>query len=183
MILPTCRIIPLTRYQFFVFEVPQDDVRTSTYVVAHGPQSFDRKKMRGVLGLDNERLWNEKDCEYRASEENLFGQDRSKMDVAWSGLSGLVPEDASIGVSMGPIVERHKEMLVAADAAVVRLRHRLLESVRRHEAGQDPFGLNIADYSKVRSLADTNVAVGDRWQNLLPHNMSLAKKERELSPA
>jgi phthalate 4,5-dioxygenase oxygenase subunit len=93
-----------------------------------------------------------------------------------------VPEDASIGVSMGPIVERHKEMLVAADAAVVRLRHRLLESVRRHEAGQDPFGLNIADYSKVRSLADTNVPIGDRWQNLLPHNLSLSK-ERELSSA
>jgi phthalate 4,5-dioxygenase oxygenase subunit len=183
VIFPVCRIIPLTRYQFFVFEVPQDDVRTSTYVIAHGPQSFDRKKMFGVLGLDNDRLWNEKDCEYRVSEENLFGQDRSKMDVAWSGLSGLVPEDASIGVSMGPIVERDKEMLVAADAAVVRLRHRLLESVRRHEAGQDPFGLNIGDYSKVRSLADTNVPANERWQDLLPHNMSLATKKRELSPA
>jgi hypothetical protein len=55
--------------------------------------------------------------------------------------------------------------------------------VRRHEAGQDPFGLNIADYSKVRSLADTNVPIGDRWQNLLPHNLSLSKKERELSSA
>jgi hypothetical protein len=84
VIFPVCRIIPLTRYQFFVFEVPQDDVRTSTYVIAHGPQSFDRKKMFGVLGLDNDRLWNEKDCEYRVSEENLFGQDRSKMDVACS---------------------------------------------------------------------------------------------------
>jgi phthalate 4,5-dioxygenase len=183
VILPTCRIIPLTRYQFFVFEVPQNDLRTSTYIIAHGPQSFDREKMRGVLGLDNERLWNEKDCEYRATEDNLFGQDRSKMDVAWSGLSGLVPEDASIGVSMGPIVERHKEMLVAADAAVVRLRQRLLESVRRHEAGQDPFGVNIADYSKVRSLADTNIAAGEHWQDLLPHNMSLATGKRELSPA
>jgi phthalate 4,5-dioxygenase len=183
VILPTCRIIPLTRYQFFVFEVPQNDVRTSTYIIAHGPQPFDRKKMLGVLGLDNERLWSEKDCEYRATEENRFGQDRSQMDVAWSGLSGLVPEDASIGVSMGPIVERHKEMLVAADAAVVRLRQRLLESVRRHETGRDPMGLNIEDYSKVRSLADTNVAAGERWQDLLPHNMSSATKKRELSPA
>jgi len=66
---------------------------------------------------------------------------------------------------------------------VVRLRHRLLESVRRHEAGQDPFGLNIGDYSKVRSLADTNVPANERWQDLLPHNMSLATKKRELSPA
>ena len=97
--------------------------------------------MRGVLGLDNERLWSEKDCEYRVSEENLFGQDRSKMNVAWSGLSGLVPEDASIGVSMGPIVERRKEMLVASRRRGGSLAvHRLLRAlVRRHEAGLDHF--------------------------------------------
>ena len=182
VILPTCRIIPLTQYQFFVFEVPQDDTRTSTYIVAHGPKPFDRDKMKVVLGLNNERLWNEKDCEYRATEENLFGQDRSNMDVAWSGLSGLVPEDASIGVSMGPIVERHKEMLVAGDAAVVRLRERLLDSLRRHEAGQDPLGLTIADYSKVRSLADTNVPDGERWQSLLPHNLGPSEEKRVLAP-
>lgn len=104
------------------------------------------------------------------------------MDVAWSGLSGLVPEDASIGVSMGPIVERHKEMLVAGDAAVVRLRERLLDSLRRHEAGQDPLGLTIADYSKVRSLADTNVPDGERWQSLLPHNLGPSEEKRVLAP-
>ena len=31
VILPTGRIIPITQYQFFVFEVPQDDYKTSTY--------------------------------------------------------------------------------------------------------------------------------------------------------
>ena len=98
------------------------------------------------------------------------------MHETWSGLAGLVEEDASIGVSMGPIVERHKEMLVAADSAVVRLRARMLESVRLHEAGQPPLGLTIADYSKVRSLADTNLAKGQRWQTLLPNNMGMPRK-------
>ena len=69
------------------------------------------------------------------------------------------------------VVERHKEMLVAADAAVVRLRNRLLDSVRLYQAGKDPLGVNIEDYSEVRSLADTNVREGERWQNLLPNNM------------
>ncbi|HWM47607.1 MAG TPA: Rieske 2Fe-2S domain-containing protein [Xanthobacteraceae bacterium] len=176
VILPTGRIIPLPQYQFFVFEVPQDDVRTSTYIIAHGPKPFDRAKMRAVLGLDNERLWNERDCEYRATAENRYGQDVARMGETWSGLSGLVPEDASIGVSMGPIVERHKEMLVAADSAIVRLRARLLESVRLHMAGKPPLGLMIEDYSKVRSLADTNVAKGQRWQELVPDNMGPARK-------
>jgi len=151
-------------------------VKTSTYIIAHGPRSFDRAKMRDVLGLNNPKLWTEKDCEYLATPENRFGQDLGRMHETWSGLAGLVEEDASIGVSMGPIVERHKEMLVAADSAVVRLRARMLESVRLHEAGQPPLGLTIADYSKVRSLADTTLAKGQRWQTLLPNNMGMPRK-------
>jgi len=181
VILPTGRIIPITQYQFFVFEVPQDDYRTSTYIVAHGPKPFDREKMKSVLGLDNPKLWNEHDCEYLATRQNRYGQDLSRMGETWSGLPGLLPEDASIGVSMTPIVERHKELLVAADGAVVRLRHRLLESVRLHESGQAPLGLSIADYSKVRSLADTNIPVGEPWQPYLPHNLGTGK--RSMAPA
>jgi phthalate 4,5-dioxygenase oxygenase subunit len=182
VIFPTGRIIPITQYQFFVFEVPQDDFKTSTYIVAHGPKPFDRDKMRAVLGLDNTRLWNEGDCEYLATPENRFCQDLSRMNETWSGLAGLVPEDASIGVSMGPIVERHKETLVAADAAVVRLRVRLLESIRLSEAGEDPLGLAIPDYSKVRSLADTAIPKTGRWQDLLPDNMG-SGRQKELLPA
>jgi phthalate 4,5-dioxygenase oxygenase subunit len=176
VILPTGRIIPIAQYQFFVFEVPQDDYKTSTYIVAHGPKPFDRDKMKAVLGLDNPKLWNESDCEYLATRENRYGQNLSRMADTWSGLPGLVPEDASIGVSMTPIVERHKELLVAADSAVVRLRHRLLESVRLSESGQLPLGVAIPDYSKVRSLADTNIPQGEPWQPHLPYNLGLGKK-------
>ncbi len=183
VILPTGRIIPIAQYQFFIFEVPQDDFKTSTYIVAHGPKPFDRAKMRVVLGLNNEKLWTERDSEYLATPENRFGQDVSRMGETWSGLEGLVPEDASIGVSMGPIVERHKEMLVAADSAVVRLRNRLLDSLKLHGAGKNPLGLSITDYSKVRSLADTNVAKGKRWQELLPDNLGNTQdiKTKELA--
>lgn len=87
VIMPTCRIIPLREYQFFVFEVPQDDHKTSTYLVAHGPRPFDRAKMRAVLGLDNEKLWSERDCEYRATEDNNWFQDRGRIDETWSGLA------------------------------------------------------------------------------------------------
>ena len=61
------------------------------------------------------------------------------------------------------------------------LRHRLLESVRLHESGQAPLGVSIADYSKVRSLADTNIPAGEPWQSYLPHNLGTGK--RSMAPA
>jgi len=176
VIMPVCRIIPLREYQFFVYEVPQDDEKTSTYIIAHGPKPFDRVKMKAVLGLDNDKLWRESDCEYRATEENRWFQDRERINETWSGLAGLVPEDSSISVSMGAIVERQKEVLVAADAAVVRLRERLLDNLRRFQAGEEPLGLSIADYSRVRSLPDTNVPEDERWQDLLVHNLGTSSK-------
>ncbi|MDB5534012.1 MAG: hypothetical protein JWO28_2327, partial [Hyphomicrobiales bacterium] len=177
--MPTGRIIPLAQYQFFLFEVPADDYWTNTFLICHGPKPFDRAKQKSVLGLDNEKLWNERDCIYQATPDNLYCQDRSQMDVTWSGLTGLAPEDASISVSMGPIVDRENETLVAADAAVVRLRDRVLENLRRVEAGEEPMGLSIADYSKVRSFPDTNVPKGERWQDLVPDNLGLGGKKLE----
>jgi hypothetical protein len=52
--------------------------------------------------------------------------------------------------------------------------------VRRHEAGGTPFGLDIADYSRVRSLPDTNVPAGGRWQDHLPDNMGLGPRRPEM---
>lgn len=60
--------------------------------------------------------------------------------------------------------------MVAADRAVMHLRARLLESVRRNEAGEDPIGLGV-HYTTVRALTDTTVPVGDRWQDLVPGNI------------
>jgi phthalate 4,5-dioxygenase oxygenase subunit len=74
-------------------------------------------------------------------------------------------------VSMGPIVDRTKEHVVAADRAVLHLRARLLESVRRHEDGLDPIGLDIVDYTRVRSLPDTTIPVDEAWQSLVPGNV------------
>ncbi len=91
VIMPVLRIIPLREYQFFVFEVPQDDYRTSTYIVCHGPKPFDREKMKVVLGLTDERYWHEGDFDYRATPENLWFQDRSRIDETWSGMTGLIP--------------------------------------------------------------------------------------------
>jgi phthalate 4,5-dioxygenase oxygenase subunit len=179
VMMPTGRIIPAPAFQFYVFEVPQDDFKTSTYLICHGDKPVDREDIKRIMGMDDERFWREEDCEFRASWDDNLGQNRRAMDEDWTGFSGIEQEDAIIAISMGPIVERHKEVLVAADMAVVRLRERLLESVRRNEAGQDPLGLTVTDYTPVRAVADTVITQDDRWQDQAPGNMGVSQKSME----
>jgi hypothetical protein len=48
--------------------------------------------------------------------------------------------------------------------------------VKLNESGKPPLGLEIADYSRVRSLADTNIPKGESWQPHLPNNLGISRK-------
>lgn len=133
MTFPTARIIPAQAFQSFVFETPQNDNSTATYLVVPGSKPIDRADIVGVLGLGNKRFWNKQDWGFRTSWDNKMFQDRRAMERNWTGFGGIEQEDAVLAVSMGPIVDRSKEFLVAADKAVVPLRERLLKCVRRPE--------------------------------------------------
>lgn len=171
---PTGRLIPANAFGFYVFEIPQDDFVTSTYLVFDSPTPLDREEIIDTMGLADTGFWNDEDCNFRASWDDRLGQDRAAMRRNnWSGYGGIEQEDAIIALSMGAIVDRSKEYLVPSDEAVIRLRRRLLESVRRNEAGEDPIGLDIEDYSKVAAVADTVIAKGARWQDLAPDNLGL----------
>ena len=175
VILPLGRIIPAPAFQLYVFEVPQHDGRTSTYLVNHGPHPVPRAEIMRIMGLDNTTFFDDESCQFEATWADRLGQDRAAMKESWSGFSGIEQEDLIMALSMGPVVDRTKETLVAADRAVVHLRRRLLESVRLHEAGELPIGLDIADLSSVQALCDTVVPVGERWQALLAGNMETAE--------
>ncbi|WP_345412096.1 Rieske 2Fe-2S domain-containing protein [Pseudonocardia xishanensis] len=170
--LPVGRIIPAPAYQFFVFEVPQNDYVTSTYIITHGNKPIDRGEIIRIMGL-KEPFWNDQDCNFRADWSNGMGQDRAKMATNWTGFDGIEQEDAILAVSMGPILDRTKEHMVAADRAVIHLRARLLESVQRHEKGESPISHEIVDYTPVRSLPDTVIREGERWQDLVPGNSTV----------
>jgi phthalate 4,5-dioxygenase oxygenase subunit len=171
--LPVGRIIPAAAFEYFVFEVPQDDTSTSTYIVVHGDKPIDREQILDIMGI-RPPFWDEKTCEWEASWANGLGQDRSRMARNWTGLSGIEQEDVIQALSMGPIVDRTKEHMVAADRAVLHLRARLLESVRLCEAGEDPIGVGV-DLHAVRSLPDTTVPVDVDWQSLVPANVSAGR--------
>lgn len=178
VMLPTGRIIPANAFQFYVFEVPMHDEMTATYLVFHGPEPQDRQLIIDTMGLADPRFWNDTDCCFRASWDDRLGQDRASLDRNWSGFAGIEQEDAVIAMSMTPIVDRTKEYLVPSDEGVIRLRRRLLESVALNEAGKDPLGLDIEDYSGVAAIPDTVIPKSARWQDLAPGNMGSGDSRR-----
>ena len=53
-------------FQFFVFEVPQDDEWTSTYLLCHGPKAIARADVRRALRQQSQAL-----CQERAPRRSF----------------------------------------------------------------------------------------------------------------
>lgn len=79
---------------------------------------------------------------------------------------------------MTPIVDRTKEYLVPSDEAVIRLRRRLLDSVALNEAGGNPLGLTVEDYSNVVAVPDTVIPKSADWTDLARGNSETGRTVR-----
>ncbi|MGU7770043.1 Rieske 2Fe-2S domain-containing protein [Burkholderia sp. MR1-5-21] len=172
-IVPYGRIIPAPAFQFTVLEVPEDDTHTSTYIVVHGDVPVTEDKIVELLGLNDPKYYDRKNCTFTASWADSFGQNRELMKENWTGLRGVEVEDASIGLSQGPLYDRSREHLVPADQAVVRVRRVLMDSVRRVMENRPPLALGL-DLRGV-SACDRQLEDGAAWQDLLPsHRQAVA---------
>lgn len=165
-IVPYGRVIPAPAFLFTVFEVPEDDTHTSTYIVVHGGAPVSYEKIIELLGLDDARYYDRDTCAFSANWANAFGQSRERMVDSWTGLRGVEVEDAAIALSQGPLYDRSKEHLVPADQAVVRVRRVLLDSVRRVMQDKPPIGVGV-DMRGV-GACDAELEDGASWQALLP---------------
>ena len=161
--MPYVRIIPAPSFFFHVFEVPDSDVRTSTYITIHGYAPVDREKIIKLLGLDDHALLESaRPAISPRAGRDRFGQNREAMKRDWGGLGGVEKEDAVMSLSMGPIFDRTQEHLVAADQAVVRLRRRLLDCVKMVEAGEEPLGATKEDLTDISCTSDA--PLDQPWQ-------------------
>ena len=175
-VMPTGRIIPGPENDFWVWETPDDDYVTSTFIAAYSDKPLSREYLLGILGLHDSRFYDEKNGNFLVSWDNGFLQDRDGMRTNWTGFQGIEVEDAAIALSYGPLFDRSKENLVTADLAVVRLRRRMLENVRRVEAGEDPLGVGVADMTMVAAPA-VDVSSTTQWQDLAPFHRQLEAAE------
>jgi phthalate 4,5-dioxygenase oxygenase subunit len=90
-----------------------------------------------------------------ANKYNDYLMDRAaqKAGKTFSGVEGIGIQDASLQESMGPVVDRTKENLVATDNGIIMARHRLLRAVKAFaEKGVAPPGIDSA-HQKVRSAS------------------------------
>ncbi len=171
-VLPTTALIPRpldpdqhTHVQIFV---PVDDENTMFYglYVSQDGRAVStaamREKMRGRPQIDLDERWFK-----RSGIADWFDQDRAAMKAGdWSGIHGIPQQDMACQESMGPIVDRTLEHLGSSDIAIIRMRRRMLESVRRMRDGGTPIGLHtLLPYGRIRSEQKI-IPIDQPWQSV-----------------
>ena len=139
------------------FWVPIDDencwVFTFDYHPVRALSASELQAMREGHGVHNEYV----PGTYRplANKDNdyLMDRDAQRRGDTFSGVKGIAMQDASLQESMGPIVDRSKERLVATDVGIMKARHMLrAAAVALRDSGATPPGVDPAHH-RIRSFA------------------------------
>lgn len=149
--------------------VPVDDERTIFYGVFFSQdgspvdEAETRRKHHITPGVDLDRNW------FRlAHTGNWFNQDRAAMKdgTSWTGIEGFSNQDMACQESMGPIVDRTAEHLGTSDIAIIRMRRRMLEAVRRFQNGEPLIGLDPdLPYERIRT-EQLIIPIDQPWQTV-----------------
>ena len=89
------------------------------------------------------------------NKDNDYQMDRDAQSrgESFSGVWGIAMQDASLQESMGPIVDRTKELLVSTDIGIIKARRKLRKAAEAlRDSGVNPPGVNPAHH-RVRSAA------------------------------
>ncbi len=78
-------------------------------------------------------------------------QRRNVGPVGYTGIEGIAMQDAAMTSSMGPILDRSNERLGSTDAAVIRVRRRLLAAIEAYSRGATPPAVDDPEAYRVRS--------------------------------
>jgi phthalate 4,5-dioxygenase len=173
LVFPTTTFIPrtldTTKHGIVQIFAPIDDERTMHYSVLFSLNGspVDTEQRRGAWcarpGIDLDRVWFPS-----VTEENSWKQDREAMrsGESYVGIKGLAMQDLACQESMGSIVDRTQEHLGTSDVAIIRLRRRLIEGIRRLEAGEPLIGQDTEiSYGDIRSEQRT-IGMNEPWQQV-----------------
>ena len=162
---PFTAIIPFGDLQNVQIFVPIDDEHTYQYDVkcSFSGSLPDRVTVTNSIGPTDGDFGTDR------NRENNWGQDREAMkSFSFTGIKIIRNQDTAVQESMGPLYDRSKEHLGVSDTAIIRMRRRMLDSVRAFtEHGAAPLALDKAfDYGDI--IAVEGMLPLDRpWQTLL----------------
>jgi phthalate 4,5-dioxygenase len=139
------------------FFIPKDDENCWTWSFDYRVSSplepelvEDMRKGAGIHTVVDPRTFRplaNKDNDY------LIDREAQRRGRTYSGVAGFAIQDSSLQESMGPIIDRSRENLVATDRGIVMARRALLKAAKAlAEHGTEPPGVNPA-HQRVRSAA------------------------------
>ncbi|MGH3366543.1 MAG: Rieske 2Fe-2S domain-containing protein [Nocardioidaceae bacterium] len=137
--------------------VPIDDENCWVYTFDYHPTraltQTEQQAMMDGYGVHSENI----PGTYRpvANKDNDYLMDREaqRRNEHFSGIKGIAMQDASLQESMGPIVDRTKERLVATDSGIIKARQKLRRAaIALAEQGASPPGVD-PEHHRVRSVA------------------------------
>ncbi|MFN2460380.1 MAG: Rieske 2Fe-2S domain-containing protein [Candidatus Velthaea sp.] len=148
--------------------VPVDDEHTMFYdfFFTQDGAALDevalRRELKAEPGADLDSRWFR-----RGSVENGWNQDRAAMKRgSWLGIEGFQNQDMACQESMGTVVDRTREHLGTSDVAIIRLRRRMLDAVRRFQNGKPLIGHeNPIAYERLRSEQKV-IPIEQPWQTV-----------------
>lgn len=119
------------------FTVPMDDEHSIFFFLEFRRTGVDIENTPLLRGCTDMANW---PPGVPGNAENNWGQDREAMkDGHFTGFpQHILTEDLVVVTSMKPIVDRSKEMLNAADAAIVNVRRSVLQAVGEFVNGEVP---------------------------------------------
>jgi phthalate 4,5-dioxygenase len=153
MLMPFHKIISSIPHAAHVW-APIDDENTMLYSVDFHPSrpltEDDMARSKAGLGIHTENIPGTDHAVRNRANDYLIDRAKQASGASYTGMTGFGTQDCAIQESMGPIADRTAEHLLACDAAIVKIRRLLLQTLKDHDAGKLLPGMDPASY-RVRS--------------------------------
>jgi phthalate 4,5-dioxygenase len=139
------------------FWTPIDDENCNVYTFDYHPVRAltpeERQAMKDGHGVHSRNIPGTYRPQENKDVDYLMDRDAQKSGETFSGVRGIAQQDASLQESMGPVVDRTKERLVASDTGIIKARKKLRNAIEAlRDEGVTPPGVDPAQHH-VRSAA------------------------------
>ena len=153
MLMPFHKIISSVPHAAHVW-APIDDENTMLYSIDFTPNrdltEADLERSKAGRGIHTENIPGTDHAIRNKGNDYLIDRAQQASGASFTGMKGLGTQDCAIQESMGPIADRSAEHLLACDAAIIKIRRLLLQTLKDHADGKPLPGMRPESY-RVRS--------------------------------